>query len=79
MKTVASNFIIEGKQVLIKPNYPFQVVLARQEMLNGRPQRAEARTLMAILSQLKAYFKDHKPGSVEVRSAAYQAELRKAA
>lgn len=59
IKTVASNFIIEGKQVLIKPNYPFMVVLERQKMTNGRPIRDKDRTLSALLSQLKSYFRDN--------------------
>lgn len=79
-KTIASNFVVNGKKVLIKANYPFQVVLEHRKMADGRPPRETARTLSAILSQLKDYFKDHQwPPRVESASL-YQADvLRKAA
>jgi hypothetical protein len=66
--------------VLIKPNYPFQVVLEHRKMPDGGPQRATARTLLAVLSHLKEYFKNNQWTSEIESSSVYQpVTVRKAA
>jgi DNA invertase Pin-like site-specific DNA recombinase len=79
VKTVSSNFIVSGKQAIIKPHYPFQIVLEHPKMGDGRPQRDEGRTLMAILSRLKEYFRDHKLRPEETFSVYQPLTIRKVA
>jgi DNA invertase Pin-like site-specific DNA recombinase len=56
VKTVTSNFVCEGKSVIPKLHYPFQLIAERHKSLDGGPHRDVARTLSALLSGLRNYF-----------------------
>jgi site-specific DNA recombinase len=60
IKMIISNLIVEGKNLTIKLNYPFQIVADRQKSINGSPQRISYRTASLILSQLCEYFRNHE-------------------
>lgn len=60
VKIVTSNFEIEGKTVLIKLNYPFQIIADRQKDTCGGPQRGLDRTMSLLLGQLCVYFENHE-------------------
>jgi DNA invertase Pin-like site-specific DNA recombinase len=57
IKTLTSNFLINGKSVLIKLNLPFEMVVNWKGVLNGGPQRDSPRTFQTLLSELVEYFK----------------------
>lgn len=57
VKTVVSNFFVEGKLVLIKPNLPFEVLINRVKNADGGPRRVAARTFYNLINQLMNYFK----------------------
>ncbi len=57
VKTVTSNFYVEGKSVLIKLNLPFEMVINRNDVTGGGAQRGSPRTLQILLSELIGYFK----------------------
>ncbi len=57
VESVTSNLRIEGKSVLYKLHYPFQLIAERQLASYGRPYRATARTLSRLLSKLISYAK----------------------
>ena len=59
-KIITSNFFVEGKNVLTKLNYPFQVVADRHLITGGSPDRGTDRTLSPVLRQLYLYFKKHE-------------------
>ena len=44
-KIVSSNFTVREKNVSIKLNYPFQIILERPSITSGSPQRGVPRTL----------------------------------
>ncbi|MCD9187021.1 MAG: recombinase family protein [Pyrinomonadaceae bacterium] len=56
VKTIFSNCEIDGKNVLVKPEYPFQLIATRQPFTSGSPQREAARTLGKLYQQLFKYF-----------------------
>ena len=66
VKTITSNLLVENKFVVVKLNYPFQLVAEREQVTGGSPHGDEPRTLSALLSQLCEYFKKNDP---EVSSA----------
>jgi site-specific DNA recombinase len=69
VKIVTSNLTVEGKNVVIKLNYPFRMVADRQKLIDGRPQRDRDRNLSTLLKQLCVYFKENdlEPDSEEER------------
>lgn len=58
VKIITSNFEVEGKKVLVKPRYPFELVAARAKLSCGSPHRGVPRTLSALLSQLMEHFRN---------------------
>lgn len=58
VKTVSSNFSVEGKEVLVKMNLPFQMIAERAHFTSGSPQREARRTLSKLFKDLCAYFKN---------------------
>jgi DNA invertase Pin-like site-specific DNA recombinase len=60
VKIITSNFEAEGKKVLVKPRYPFELVAARAKLSCGSPHRGVPRTLSALLSQLVEYFQENE-------------------
>jgi site-specific DNA recombinase len=60
VKIITSNSTINDKSLLFKLNLPFQILFERQKIRCGSPERSEDRTLLALLSQLTEYFKDHE-------------------
>lgn len=60
IKMIISNLTVEGKNLTIKLNYPFQIVADRQKSTNGSPQRTSYRTLSAVISQLVEYFRQNE-------------------
>jgi site-specific DNA recombinase len=60
IKIVTSNLTVEEKKVIVKLNYPFEIVANRQKLTDGSPQRASPRTLSSLLSQLCKYFEEHE-------------------
>jgi site-specific DNA recombinase len=60
VKIITSNSTINGKCLLFKLNLPFQILFERQKLRCGSAERSEDRTLLALLSQLTEYFKDHE-------------------
>ena len=59
IRMIISNLTVEGKNLTIKLNYPFQIVVDRQKSMNGSPQRSSYRTVSALLSQLVTYFRQN--------------------
>jgi len=57
VKIVSSNLVVMGKSVSIKLHFPFQVIVDREAVPSGGPQRDVDRTLLALLGQLREYFK----------------------
>jgi len=60
IKIITSNLVANGKSVIFKLNIPFEIITKCMELPGGSPQRGEDRTLLALLSQLTEYFKDHE-------------------
>ncbi len=56
VKTVVSNFTVEGKSVVIKPNVPFELIVNRVKKVSGGAFRVADRTLQMLLSELVEYF-----------------------
>lgn len=56
VRMITSNLEVEGKNLIVKLNYPFEIVVDRMKVMVGGPQRDVARTLSALLSQLCEYF-----------------------
>lgn len=56
VKTVFSNCEIEDKNVLVKPEYPFQLIAERQPFTSGSPYREAARTFRSLFKKLFKYF-----------------------
>ncbi len=57
VKTIVSNFFVEGKSVVIKPNLPFKVIVNRVKNLNGGARRVTLRTFEILLTNLVEHFK----------------------
>lgn len=60
VKMVTSNLEAEGKTLMVKLNYPFELVVNRLKVIDGGPQRDTTRTLSALLSQLCVYFRNNE-------------------
>ncbi|MDQ3802264.1 MAG: recombinase family protein [Acidobacteriota bacterium] len=60
VQAVTSNLAVEGKSLIVKLNYPFQLVAERQKFSGGGANRRVTRTLSALLSQLADYFQRGK-------------------
>ena len=56
VKTVFSNCEIKEKNVLVKPEIPFQMIAERPAFTSGSPKREAARTLTRLLKKLFDYF-----------------------
>jgi len=59
VEIVTSNLRVKDKRLTIKLKTPFEMISEHRELSHGSPQRDTGRTLLALLSQLKKYFKDH--------------------
>ncbi len=57
VKTVVSNFIVEGKSVVIKPNLPFELILNRVKKEDGGARRVADRTFQTLMANLSNYHK----------------------
>ena len=58
VKSISSNFFIKGENVLVKLNYPFELVANRPAFTSGSPCREATRTFTALLAKkLYQYFK----------------------
>ncbi|MCA1624064.1 MAG: hypothetical protein LC768_18310, partial [Acidobacteria bacterium] len=57
VKTLTSNFLVNGKLVFIKLNLPFEMVVNRNSVPSGGPQRDSPRTFHILLEKLVEYFK----------------------
>jgi hypothetical protein len=64
-KIVTSNFSVRQKNVLVKLNYPFQIIVNRRSVPHGGAHRTVPRTLSALVSQLVSYFDSRKAGDEE--------------
>ncbi|HZS45850.1 MAG TPA: recombinase family protein [Blastocatellia bacterium] len=60
IKIVTSNSTANGKTVLFKLNYTFQMVAERRDVPSGSPQRTAPRTVSALVCDLVAYFASRK-------------------
>lgn len=56
VKIVFSNCEIEDKNIIVKPNFPFQLMAERRSFTPGSPQREAARTLRPLFEKLYKYF-----------------------
>jgi DNA invertase Pin-like site-specific DNA recombinase len=56
VKTVFSNCEINGKNILVKPFLPFQLMLNRPRFTSGSPKREATRTLTVLFKKLFEYF-----------------------
>lgn len=56
VRMLTSNLEVERKNLIVKLNYPFEIVVDRLKVIDGGPQRDVTRTLSALLSQLCDYF-----------------------
>lgn len=56
VKILTSNFVADGKSVLIELKMPFKLVADRVPFIVGSPRRDTARTVPALLSQLLNFF-----------------------
>lgn len=56
VKTIFSNCEVNGKNVLVKPYLPFQLMLERPRFTSGSPYREAARTLSVLFKNLFKYF-----------------------
>jgi hypothetical protein len=57
---ITSNLTVEGKNLIVKLNYPFELVVDRLTVIDGGPQRDVTRTLSALLSQLCDHFRNNE-------------------
>lgn len=60
VKSVCSNLLVKDKKLLIKLNYPFELIIRRSDVSNGGPARRSTRTLSRLASQLIKYIKSRK-------------------
>jgi DNA invertase Pin-like site-specific DNA recombinase len=60
VKTITSNFTVAYQTVLVKLNYPFQIVVERQKVTCGSPRSDVPRALSVLLSQLVDYFRENE-------------------
>ena len=58
VKTVASNFFVKDKSVLVKLNLPFELVANQKILGDGGARRGSPRTLEDLLINLLSFFKD---------------------
>ena len=58
VKTVFSNCEINGKNILVKPYLPFQLMLNRPRFTSGSPKREATRTLTVLYKKLLRYFQN---------------------
>lgn len=56
VEMLTSNLEVEGKNLIVKLNYPFEIVVDRLKVIDGGPQRDTNRTLSALLSKLCVHF-----------------------
>lgn len=56
VKTITSNFTVDGKSVSIKLNLPFQIVHERESVPIGSPYGASTRTFRELFKKLFDYF-----------------------
>lgn len=56
VKEVFSNCEINGKNILVKPFLPFQLILERPRLTSGSPKREATRTLTVLYKKLIKYF-----------------------
>ncbi len=59
VETITSNCTVEGKSVLFKLNYPFQVIAEREVVTDGGPYRATTRTFAGLIKKLIEYFSEN--------------------
>jgi DNA invertase Pin-like site-specific DNA recombinase len=67
LKTVTSNFSVNGKTVITKLRIPFQVIVERERARHGRPYRIATRTLSRLLSQIFSYVTSRKTEEDKVK------------
>src|SRR5438046_2982449 len=60
VEIVTSNLVVKDKKLIVKLKTPFEIISEHRELSDGSPHRDTGRTLLALLSQLKKYFKDHE-------------------
>ena len=73
IKIVTSNLTLDGKSLIFKLQYPFQMVAERRGIPGGSPQRGVPRTLLALISELRTHFAIH-----ELRPTTDEERLRRA-
>lgn len=56
VRTLVSNFTIEGEKVLLEPNLPFSIVADRNNLESGGPHRDKPRTISFLLSEVLKFF-----------------------
>lgn len=56
IEIATSNLKVVNKKLIVELSCPFQIVAERQRIGAGSPSRETARTLSALLSQLRGYF-----------------------
>jgi DNA invertase Pin-like site-specific DNA recombinase len=59
IEIITSNLSVENKRLIVTLKSPFEMISQHRKLIDGSPQRATDRTVVALLSQLFAYFKDH--------------------
>ena len=56
-QTVTSNLLVKEKELIVKLNYPFQLIANRQAVPYGSPYRINPRTFTRLIDKLINYFK----------------------
>lgn len=66
VKIITSNLTAEGKSVLIKLNYPFELIVNRRKKSDGGAHRDAPRTLKRLFEELSGYFsRNDFPSSIQ--------------
>lgn len=58
VKTIFSNCVIEDKNVIVKPYFPYQLMAERQSFTSGSPRKEAVRTLQKLIEKLCKFFDD---------------------
>lgn len=56
IETISSNLQVEDKSLIVKLNYPFQLIADRLKTEDGAPPQDTARTISTLLNQLHEHF-----------------------
>jgi len=67
IKMATSNRTVNGKDVVVKPCFPFDLIAKRSGVLKGAPSRARLRTLDEMLAKVVGHFESNPESASRLR------------